>query len=268
MSAARSTPRAADALNAVLWFCVRRFGDADRRPARRQRRSSSSCCACCPATSPASSAASRRRRSGSTAIREELGLNRPLVEPVLRVDGRRAHGDFGRSALTKSTVTSQLGEKLDDHRPADHRLDACCRLAAAMPLGVYAAMRHRSADGVGLSALGQLGIAIPQFLVGIALIALLAGHVGPAVAGLPAQRMGRLRAGGPVARPADAHAGRRPGRHPAALRAGGDARRAQPGLHPHGPRQGAHPHARRCSSTGCATRRSRSSRCSACRSPA
>ena len=144
------------------------------------------------------------------AIREELGLDRPLVNQYFEWMGGILTGDFGRSALTQSTVTSQLGEKLTITAPLIIA-STLVALAAAIPLGVYAAVRHRSVDGVGLSALGQLGIAIPQFLVGIALIAPPRRHLGPAVAGLPAQRMGRARTGDQVARPAGAHTGRRPG---------------------------------------------------------
>jgi peptide/nickel transport system permease protein len=93
-------------------------------------------------------------------------------------------GDFGRSALTNSTVTSQLGEKLTITAPLILASSAVA-LAAAIPLGVYAAVRHRQADGVGLSAIGQLGIAIPQFLAGIALIALFAGMWGLPSQGFP-----------------------------------------------------------------------------------
>ena len=115
------------------------------------------------------------------AIRSELGLDRPLVNQYFEWMGGILTGDFGRSALTQSTVTSQLGEKLTITGPLIIA-STLVALAAAIPLGVYAAVRHRSVDGVGLSALGQLGIAIPQFLVGIALIGLLAG-----VWGLPSQ---------------------------------------------------------------------------------
>ena len=45
-------------------------------------------------------------------IRAELGLDRPLVAQYFDWMGGVLTGDFGESALTGSTVTSQLGEKL------------------------------------------------------------------------------------------------------------------------------------------------------------
>ena len=93
-------------------------------------------------------------------------------------------GDFGESALTGSTVTGQLGEKLTVTVPLVIS-STIIALAGAVPLGVYSAMRRSKADGVGLSAVGQLGIAIPQFLVAMILIALFAGTFGLPSQGFP-----------------------------------------------------------------------------------
>lgn len=117
-------------------------------------------------------------------IRVELGLDRPLVEQYGDWMGGVLTGDFGRSALTNSTVTSQLGEKLTITAPLI-LASTVVSLLIAVPLGMYAAMRHRRADGVALSALGQLGIAVPQFLVGITLVGLLAGTWGLPSQGFP-----------------------------------------------------------------------------------
>lgn len=119
-------------------------------------------------------------------IRTDLGLNRPLVAQYFDWVGDLVTGDFGRSALTNSTVASQLGEKLTVTAPLV-LASTVLSLAAAVPLGIYAAMRHRQPDGVGLSAVGQLGIAVPQFLVGIGLIAVLAGRFDLPSQGFPRQ---------------------------------------------------------------------------------
>jgi peptide/nickel transport system permease protein len=120
------------------------------------------------------------------AIREDLGLTRPLVAQYFDWIGNVVVGDFGRSALTNSTVTSQLGEKLIVTAPLV-LASTVLSLVAAIPLGMYAAMRHRRADGLGLSALGQLGVAVPQFLVGIGLIAVLSGKWELPSQGFPRQ---------------------------------------------------------------------------------
>ena len=45
-----------------------------------------------------------------------------------------------------------------------------------MPLGIIAGARHRRADGVGLSVVSQLGIAVPSFWAGLILIVVFAVH--------------------------------------------------------------------------------------------
>ena len=47
-----------------------------------------------------------------TEIRADLGLDRPVLTQYIEWMGGVLTGDFGESALTGSTVTSQLGEKL------------------------------------------------------------------------------------------------------------------------------------------------------------
>jgi peptide/nickel transport system permease protein len=119
-------------------------------------------------------------------IRAELGLDRPLLSEYFEWLGGVLTGDFGESALTGSTVTSQLGEKLSVTAP----LVVCSTIVAvgiSVPLGVYSAMRRNKVDGVGLSAVGQLGIAVPQFLVAMILIALLAGTWDLPSQGFPRQ---------------------------------------------------------------------------------
>lgn len=119
-------------------------------------------------------------------IRSDLGLDRPLLSQYFEWLGGLLHGDFGRSAVTTSTVTSQLGEKLVITGPLIVA-STVVSLLGAVPLGVYAAVRRRNPDGMALSATGQLGIAVPQFLVGIGLIAVLAGRFDLPSQGFPRQ---------------------------------------------------------------------------------
>lgn len=103
------------------------------------------------------------------AIREELGLNRSLPAQYFHWLGGALTGDFGVSALNGETVTSELGEKLTVTGPLV-LTSTLLSILVAVPVGVFAASRHRKADGVALSAISQLGIAVPSFLVGLALI--------------------------------------------------------------------------------------------------
>jgi peptide/nickel transport system permease protein len=118
------------------------------------------------------------------AIRERLGLNRPLVTQYFEWMGGVIRGDLGQSALTKSSVTEQLGEKLTITGPLV-LASTVFSLAVSLPLGMYAAMRHRRADGVAVSALSQIGFATPQFVVGIVLIATVSGKFDLPSQGFP-----------------------------------------------------------------------------------
>ena len=103
------------------------------------------------------------------AIRQDLGLDRAL--PVQYFDwlGAALRGDFGVSALNGETVTGELGEKLTVTGPLI-MASTVLSIVVAVPLGIVAAARHRRPDGVALSAISQLGIAVPSFLVGLGLI--------------------------------------------------------------------------------------------------
>jgi peptide/nickel transport system permease protein len=103
------------------------------------------------------------------AIREELGLNRPLLVQYLDWVGGMFQGDFGVSALNGETVTSELGKKLSVSAPLV-LASTVLSILVAVPLGIAAGARHRRADGIALSAVSQLGIALPSFWVGLMLI--------------------------------------------------------------------------------------------------
>lgn len=115
-------------------------------------------------------------------LREELGLNRPLWRQYTTwVDGL-LQGDFGSSALNDASVTSELGKKLTITGPLV-AASTVLSVLIAVPLGIFAAARHRRADGIAVSVVGQLGIAVPSFWVGL----MLATIIGARWGWLPAQ---------------------------------------------------------------------------------
>jgi peptide/nickel transport system permease protein len=110
------------------------------------------------------------------AIRQGLGLDEPLVGQYFDWMGGVLTGDFGKSALNNSSVADELGEKLTVTGPLIIA-STVLSIAVAVPLGMFAAARHRRADGITLSAISQLGIAVPTFLVGIGLIVVFAVNI-------------------------------------------------------------------------------------------
>jgi peptide/nickel transport system permease protein len=109
------------------------------------------------------------------ALRESLGLNRPLVAQYGDWIGGILTGDFGTSALNGASVTDELVQKLEVSAPLVLASTALSILVA-VPLGIVAGARHRKNDGVALSVVSQLGIALPTFWVGLMLVILFAVH--------------------------------------------------------------------------------------------
>src|ERR1700712_1361708 len=102
-------------------------------------------------------------------LRKELGLDPPLVAQYGSWIWKALRGNFGTSPLNGTSVSGQLVDKLSISGPLI-LASTVLSLIVAVPLGIIAAQRSRKADGVALSAVSQLGIALPSFLVGLFLI--------------------------------------------------------------------------------------------------
>lgn len=103
------------------------------------------------------------------ALREQLGLNQPILVQVKDYAAGLLHGDFGTSLRFRTEVRPLIFEKL----PPTIELTLFAMLVAilvAFPLGTITALRRgRPADLIG-SIIAVLGISIPSFLLGILLI--------------------------------------------------------------------------------------------------
>jgi peptide/nickel transport system permease protein len=111
------------------------------------------------------------------AIREELGLNRPL--PVQYVDwlGRVAQGDLGRSATSKLPVAQLISQRA----PATLELAMAAELLTivlALPLGIVWASKQRTRTDWGISSAVSFGLAVPNFWLGIVLVMVFAIGLG------------------------------------------------------------------------------------------
>jgi peptide/nickel transport system permease protein len=110
-------------------------------------------------------------------LREQLGLNRPLLLRYIEWLTGMFVGDFGVSAFTQEPIGSLIGP----------RLAVTCWLvflgmglavALVMPVGKYAALRRKRLSGQIVSMISQLGMAIPAFLMGITLSLVFAVWLG------------------------------------------------------------------------------------------
>lgn len=107
------------------------------------------------------------------ALREQFGLDRPLVVQYL---------DWVRGLVTFDPGVSYISRVAIGPQIADRLLVTIWLVAAAMvvavvvalPLGTLMAVQHRRVSGLVLSGLSQLGVAVPAFLAGILLISVFA----------------------------------------------------------------------------------------------
>jgi peptide/nickel transport system permease protein len=116
------------------------------------------------------------------AIREQLGLDRPLPEQYLEWIAGLFRGDLGRSLLTGSSVVDELAQKAEVTVPLGI-LSLLIAVVISVPLGVLSAMRRGRAAGTGLSVGAQALAAVPVVWAGMMLVVVFAVWLG----WLPAQ---------------------------------------------------------------------------------
>ena len=106
-----------------------------------------------------------------------LGLDKPL--PVQYVDwvSGLLTGDFGISMASGKDITDTVLERAGVSLTLT-LVAMAVSLAVAVPVGVYLARRTHSPGGAVVGALSQVGIIVPSFLVGIALVALFSVRLG------------------------------------------------------------------------------------------
>ncbi|ADT98850.1 ABC transporter permease [Mycolicibacterium gilvum] len=111
------------------------------------------------------------------ALRAASGLDRPLVSQFFGYLGSALTGDLGVSFRNGDPVTVTLLERL----PATLSLGLAgivIALAIALPAGIYAALREGRLSDALVRISSQFGVSIPDFWMGILLIALFSTVLG------------------------------------------------------------------------------------------
>ncbi len=111
------------------------------------------------------------------ALRHDLGLDRSLVSQYGDWVSGAVRGDFGQSYVSGSAVAPQITDRLRITLPLAI-LGMLLASVVALPAGVFAASRHRTAGDVFVSVLSQIGISIPAFWAGLLLTTYLAVRWG------------------------------------------------------------------------------------------
>jgi len=111
------------------------------------------------------------------AVRKDMGLDEPLPVQYAVWLGHILRGDLGKSIFSKLPVSQLIGQRA----PATIELAVAgeiLTLVIALPLGVIAATRQRTPADWVISASTSLGLAVPNFWLGILLILLFAVTLG------------------------------------------------------------------------------------------
>jgi peptide/nickel transport system permease protein len=111
----------------------------------------------------------------ASAVRHDLGLDRPLLVQYGLWLKSLLHGQLGYSFVTGASVRSLIANRL----PATFVLAGVALLVAAvggLAAGVFAAQRPNSWRDHAVSAVSFVGISVPPFWLGIMLILLFAGR--------------------------------------------------------------------------------------------
>ena len=96
------------------------------------------------------------------ALREQLGLDVPMVQRYFNWVGGLLVGDFGTSYTYRTPVVDMIGERLWISLPLA-LLALTLSTLIAFPVGILAASRRGSAADVTVMGVTQLGVAVPNF---------------------------------------------------------------------------------------------------------
>jgi peptide/nickel transport system permease protein len=111
--------------------------------------------------------------SSIAELRARLGLDRPLLVRYFSWAADMLTGNMGHSYLTQESVTALVAPRIG----VTAWLVGFSMLIAplvALPLGMLAAMKRRSWQGVTASTVSQIGLSIPAFYAGILLVVVFA----------------------------------------------------------------------------------------------
>lgn len=109
-------------------------------------------------------------------IRQQLGLDDPILSQYARFLGNTLQGDFGMSYRIKRPVDQLILERL----PATLELvfvSAVIALVVGIGLGVYTDIRRHSWISRSILSVSLVGVSLPTFIIGIALIYVFAVHL-------------------------------------------------------------------------------------------
>jgi peptide/nickel transport system permease protein len=108
-----------------------------------------------------------------TRARQELGLERPFLAQYRVWITGALHGDLGRSLITRRSVTSELGKRINltSHLAV---MSIIVAMLIALPVGVLSAVKQDTASDYLARFFAILGLSLPDFWLATVAITFLA----------------------------------------------------------------------------------------------
>ena len=116
-------------------------------------------------------------------LREQYGLDKPLYKQYFQWLFNMLQGDFGYSFEYNLPVTEVVGDRLF-LTVLISIVTILFTWAVAFPIGIYSATHQYSWGDYGLSFLGFLGLATPNFLLALVMLYLANVYFGTSIGGL------------------------------------------------------------------------------------
>ena len=112
-----------------------------------------------------------------SALREQMGLNRPVAIQIIGYATGVLRGDLGQSLIFSKPVSDLISSRAE--ATAELALiSLLLALAISVPLGVLSALRKDTAWDYTSMGVALLGVAIPNFWLGPLLVLLFSVHLG------------------------------------------------------------------------------------------
>ena len=126
-----------------------------------------------PGDAAAGLAGDNASQADIAAVRDQLGLDRPLLLRYIEWLGGILTGDFGTSLYSSQSVSQILADRI----PITLSLTIVTMVIViliGLPLGIVAAMRANSLLDRALTAISSIAMAVPPFIIGLVLVIALA----------------------------------------------------------------------------------------------
>ena len=108
-------------------------------------------------------------------VREDLGLDQPVWAQYSQWFERAVRGDLGQSMINRQPVTAQLNDRL---APSISLIVGATLVATTLGVGIGILGARRGRIGRVVDSGSIMGLAVPDFWLGLVLIVLFAVHLG------------------------------------------------------------------------------------------